>query len=93
VNLTRENVRLLWDQACQLAFEKPKQAFVEVLILKSFNWKRDVILETDSFDYASARAVSQYDWGALRPVAFFSKKLSATECKYKICCEGAAFRL
>jgi len=44
-----------------------------------------VILETDSSDFVSAGVLSQYDDnGVLHPIAFFSKKHTATECNYEI---------
>ena len=44
-----------------------------------------MILETDSSDFVSAGVLSQYDdSGVLHPVAFFSKKHTATECNYEI---------
>ena len=59
--------------------------FVDALILRPFNWEKDIILETDASDYVSAGVLSQYDdQGVLHPVAFFSKKHSATECNYEI---------
>ena len=44
-----------------------------------------MILETDSSNFVSARVLSQYDdSGVLHPVAFFSKKHTATEYNYEI---------
>jgi hypothetical protein len=42
-------------------------------------------VETDSSDYVSAGTMSQPDEnGVLHPVAFYSKKLTPTECNYEI---------
>jgi hypothetical protein len=85
VNLTKKGVQFLWNKSCQSAFERLKQAFVDAPILRPFDWEKDVILETDASDYVSAGVLSQYDdQGILHPVAFFSKKHSATECNYEI---------
>lgn len=85
VNLTKKGVPFQWSAACQEAFETLKAAFVNAPILKPFDWTRDVVLETDASDYVSAGVLSQYDdEGILHPVAFFSKKHSATECNYEI---------
>ena len=43
------------------------------------------MLEADSSEYVVAGILSQTDEsGRLRPVAFFSNKLSASECNYEI---------
>lgn len=85
VNLTRKGVPFSWTTTCKLSFEALKNAFVNAPILRPFDWSQDVIVETDSSDYVSAGVMSQYDEeGILHPIAFFSKKLSATECNYEI---------
>ena len=41
-------------------------------------------METDSSDFVTAGVLSQMHDGMLRPVAFFSKKMSPAECNYMI---------
>ncbi|GKU08385.1 unnamed protein product [Fusarium langsethiae] len=73
------------DKTCEDAFVKLKAAFTSAPILRPFNWTKDVILETDASDYVSTGVLSQAnDKGTLHPVAFFSKKHTATECNYEI---------
>ena len=85
VALTRKGVRFTWNSNCQKAFDRLKTAFTEAPILAPFDWEREIILETDASDYVSAGVLPQYgDDGILRPVAFFSKKHSTTECNYEI---------
>ena len=85
VRLTRKDVKFRWDSACELAFTRLKNAFTEAPVLAPFDWEKEVILETDASDYVSAGVLSQYgEDGILRPVAFFSKKHSVTECNYEI---------
>lgn len=85
VRLTKKGVPFDFDKGCGKAFDDLKTAFTEAPVLASFDWEKDVILETDASDYVSAGVLSQYgDDGILRPVAFFSKKHSATECNYEI---------
>ncbi|KAG6998160.1 Transposon Tf2-6 polyprotein [Fusarium oxysporum f. sp. conglutinans] len=83
--LTKKDVPFVWDDTCEKAFIKLKEAFTTAPILRPFDWTKDVILETDASDYVSAGVLSQYDdEGRLHPVAFFSKKHTATECNYEI---------
>jgi transposase InsO family protein len=83
--LTRKEVPFCWTADCRRAFENLKTAFSTAPILAPFDWSKDVILETDASDYVSAGVLSQVgDDGILRPVAFYSKKHTATECNYEI---------
>lgn len=83
--LTKKDVAFEWNSACETAFRLLKRKFTEAPVLAHFDWEKDVILETDASDYVSAGILSQYgDDGILRPVAFFSKKHTATECNYEI---------
>jgi len=85
VHLTKKGVPFVWNETCENAFRHLKDAFSTAPVLIPFDWEKPVILETDSSDYVSAGVLSQYDDnGVLRPVAFFSKRLSATECNYEI---------
>ncbi|CBF82237.1 hypothetical protein AN5254.2 [Aspergillus nidulans FGSC A4] len=85
VNLTKKDVEFQWTPTCQLAMDALKKAFTSAPVLKPFDWTQDIILETDASDFVSAGVLSQYDDnGVLHPVAFFSKKHSATECNYEI---------
>lgn len=83
--LTQKDVPFVWDETCEKAFLKLKEAFTSAPILRPFDWTKDVILETDASDYVSAGVLSQTDdEGILHPVAFFSKKHTSTECNYEI---------
>jgi hypothetical protein len=85
VRLTKKGVRFDFDSSCEKAFNDLKTAFTQAPVLACFDWEKDVILETDASDFVSAGVMSQYgDDGILRPVAFFSKKHSSTECNYEI---------
>ena len=85
VNLTRKDVKFQWDLHCEESFNRLKEAFTSAPILAPFDWEKEIILETDASDYVSAGVLSQYgDDSILRPVAFFSKKHSMTECNYEI---------
>ena len=85
VALTRKGTKFGWNDNCQSAFDCLKTAFTEAPVLAPFDWEKEIILETDASDYVSAGVLSQYgDDGTLRPVAFFSKKHSITECNYEI---------
>lgn len=74
-----------WTEECQQRFDLLKKAFTTEPVLKAFDWDKPSILETDSSDYVSSGVLSQRDdEGVLHPIAFYSKKLTATECNYEI---------
>ncbi|KAF6523243.1 hypothetical protein HZS61_011742, partial [Fusarium oxysporum f. sp. conglutinans] len=52
--LTKKDVPFVWDDTCEKAFIKLKEAFTTAPILRPFDWTKDVILETDASDYVSA---------------------------------------
>jgi hypothetical protein len=66
-------------------FPETEARFYRRTVLAQFDSEKEVILETNASDHVSAGVLSQYgDDGILRPVAFDSKKRSATECNYEI---------
>ena len=83
--LTGKNNPFIWSADCQQAFDKIKDSFDLDLILMHYDPDKPVILETDSSDHVNAGIMSQYgDEGILRPIAFFSHKMSSAECNYEI---------
>jgi len=84
VRLTKKEVILIWDKACEAGFQSLKSSFASAPILKHFDPDLEIIVETDASDYVSAGILSQFHNGILHPVDFFSKKHSPTECNYNI---------
>ncbi|KAL2444003.1 Transposon Tf2-6 polyprotein [Exophiala dermatitidis] len=75
----------VWSAACQAAFEKLKAAFTTAPVLQHFDPDAETWVEVDASDLVVAGVLSQVDKeGRLRPVAFFSKKMSPAECNYEI---------
>jgi hypothetical protein len=83
--LTRKGVPFAWTKEQQTAFDTLKDTFISVPVLAPLDPDRDVIVEMDTSNYVSTAILSQYDDdNVLYPVAYFSKKHSATECNYEI---------
>ena len=80
--LTKKDVQFKWDDQCDYAFFRIKQAFKDETMPAHFEPRRQTVMETDASDFVTAAVLSQSDdTGILRPVAFMSKKccqLSAT---------------
>jgi hypothetical protein len=67
------------------AFDNLKQAFMSDQVLAQWDFDLDTVVETDSSGWCLGAALSQISKeGILRPVAFFSKKMSPAECNYEI---------
>ena len=82
--LTRKNVQFEWDEKCQAAFDKLKHLFISAPILQYADFTKEFIVETDSSDFAVGMVLSQYHNELLHPVAYYSRKLTETESRWKI---------
>ncbi|KAI0999434.1 hypothetical protein K3495_g8763 [Podosphaera aphanis] len=77
--------RIQLDDEARQAFEKLKELFVTARILALFDPELKTVLETDCSGWAMGVCLSQWDSpGKLRPIGYFSKKLSPCECNYDI---------
>ena len=73
-----------WTKGCQKAFEDLKHMFTTAFILAHYDAGLETWVETDFSDFVTVKVLSQIHNGVLRPVAFFSKKMSPVECNYMI---------
>ena len=73
------------DSAALTAFYQLKKHFMTAPILMLFDPEFRTVLETDCSGWAMGACLSQYDTeGKLRPIGYFSKPLSPSECNYDI---------
>jgi len=83
--LTKKRTAFVRSDLCQAAFERLKEAFTTAPILIHFDFDKEIVVETDASDIASAGILSQPGSdGLLHPIAFFSKKHTPAECNYDI---------
>jgi hypothetical protein len=84
-DITKKDKKFEWGAKEQEAFDELKRRFSEELVLKMFDPREKIILETDASDRAIGALLSQPDEnGKLHPVAFYSRKSSAPELNYEI---------
>ena len=74
----------VWTTECQQAFEDMKISFTSAPILAHYDPRLETWVETDASDFVVSGILSQMHEGVLKPVAYFSKKMSPAECNYEI---------
>ncbi|KAI0993004.1 hypothetical protein K3495_g15180 [Podosphaera aphanis] len=85
IDLTKKNETWRWGPEEAAAFERLKKIFASEPVLAQWDPDRDTIMEADCSGYALGGCLSQVDdQKRLRPVAYFSKRLSGAESNYPI---------
>jgi hypothetical protein len=83
--LTKKGTTWNWDNACQQAFDKLKQAFITAPVLVMPNTTQPFRVETDASGYAMGAVLSQQDEeGKWHPCAFLSQSMAPAERNYNI---------
>ena len=84
--LTSVNVTFCWSPEAHKAFLKLKHLFSSAPILVQPESSKQFIVEVDASDAGVGAVLSQYvgPENRLHPCAFFSRRLSPTECNYDI---------
>lgn len=80
--LMRKDVKFVWTEKCQKAFEKLREILVspEILIYPDFN--QPFILTTDASNEALGAVLSQGKIGSDRPISYASRILKCSEKNY-----------
>ena len=69
-----------WSTTCQQVFEDLKLAFTTAPVLAHYDSSLETWVETDASDFVIAGVLSQMHGKVLKPVAYFLKKMTPTEC-------------
>ena len=83
-SLTKKQVKFVWDESCQNAFEKLKTALQENVVLNYPDFSKPFILDCDASDFSSGAVLSQNIDGEEKVLAYFSKTHSAPERRYSV---------
>jgi hypothetical protein len=73
-----------WTVQCEQAFEQLKRRFTTAPILRHFDPKLPIVVETDASDFAIGAVLSQVYETQLHPVAFHSRKMDKAELNYEV---------
>ena len=75
--------QVVWTPECAAAFDQLKEFLCSSPVLKSPDWDKPFILQTDASNRGVGAVLSQPDAdGSDRPVAYFSRKLLPREERY-----------
>jgi len=83
-SLTKKDTPFHWGSKEQQAFDDLKQACTENPVLKLFDPKKTIRIETDASDLAIGACLCQEYDKKWQPVAYYSRKLSPAEQNYDI---------
>ena len=89
-SLLKKDVPFSWGSSQQSAFDALKAQFLSGPILRHVDTSVPFLLETDASDFAIGAVLSHFpssdtsDFSAVRPVAFFSKRLLPAETNYSV---------
>ena len=74
--------RTCWTPECEKAFVALKEVLCAQPILRSPDFDREFVLQTDASDRGVGAVLSQYnDYGDEHPIAYFSRKLLPRETR------------
>jgi hypothetical protein len=83
--LTRKSAAFVWGKDEEKSFQQLKELFILAPILAHWDPDRNTVLKCDCSGYALGETLSQFDnKRQLRPVAYFSQKLTQAKCYYEI---------
>jgi hypothetical protein len=83
--LTKKDIPFVFDEQAVAAFKNLKDAFLGAPVLAHYDPDLELWVETDASNYVVAGVLSQMHADrVLRPVVFFSRRLSPAECNYDI---------
>jgi hypothetical protein len=84
-NIAKTGQEFKWEKEQGKAFETLKEAFTTAPVLRLYDPKRPIIIETDASDYAIGACLNQLDEeGRAHPVLYFSRKLIPAEINYDV---------
>ena len=82
-NLLKDATKFHWDEQCTVAFKAVGDVLSSAPVLQHVDWEKPFVLQTDASDYAIGASLMQKNKdGELRPVSYYSKKLSGPQLNW-----------
>ena len=83
-DLTCKGRAFIWSQDCDDAFNDLKSACAEGPVLRTPDWNKQFIMQTDASGYTLGVVIQQQHEDGLHPVAFHSRSLLPAERNYDV---------
>ena len=83
-DLTCKGRAFIWSQDCDDAFNDLKSACAEEPVLRTPDWNKQFIMQTDASGYALGVVIQQQHEDGLHPIAFHSRSLLPAERNYDV---------
>lgn len=83
-NLLKNNVKYVWDDNCQRAFEESKLLLVNTNFLEFYDPKKPIVVVSDASSYGLGGLIAHIVDGVEKPVSFTSFSLNQAQKKYPI---------
>lgn len=83
-SLTKKDAKFKWTSECEQAFDTLKGKLISAPVLVKADQTLPFELHTDASDTHIGGALMQLMGNDLKPIGYYSKKLSATERKYSV---------
>merc|ERR1712016_489621 len=80
--LTKKNVKFVWTDECQKAFDKLKLALVSAPVLAYPDFDRPFYLFTDASDHSLGVVLSQFRDNKEHPIAYYGRQFTSAEANY-----------
>jgi len=81
-DLTRKNEQFIWTDECNNAFLELKKACSNYPVLRTPDWTKQFVMETDASGYALGVVIAQEFEDGIHPIAFHSRSLLPAEKNY-----------
>ena len=81
-SLLGKDVEFVWGERQQYSFEQLKRDLTSAPVLCLPDFERDFVVTCDASKFGIGATLSQPYDGVLKPVCYFSKKLSGAETRY-----------
>ena len=82
--LTKKNVKFVWDESCQTAYQLLKEKLCSAPILAFPRPGLKYILDSDASDIGIGGDLSQVQEGRERVIAYASKKRNSSQQRYSV---------
>lgn len=83
-NLLKKDVKFIWDDKCEQAFQNSKQQLLEANILEFYDPNKPIIVVTDASGYGLGGVIAHVEQGIEKPISFTSFSLNKAQRSYPI---------